>query len=160
MIEKGLELYKKYEEMINYLIIGVLTTVISLIVKYSLLFTVLDPKDAIQLQISIVASWIVAVIFAYITNRTFVFKSKSEKILKEIFLFFSSRIVTLIMESVILWFFITYLKLDTDIYVIVWTLVAQVLVIVGNYILSKFLVFSKKESSKKKLKKATKYIFI
>lgn len=148
MIERLKGLYKKYEEMVNYLIIGVLTTVISLVVKYALLFTVLDAKDGFQLQISIVVSWIVAVIFAYITNRTFVFKSKSEKILKEMALFFSSRIVTLVMESAILWFFITFLKLNTGLYVVIWTLLAQFLVIVGNYILSKFLVFSKQKSKK------------
>lgn len=153
MIEKLKGLYYSYQEIINYLIIGVITTIISLVVKYALLFTVLDAKNAIQLQLSIIISWLVAVVFAYITNRIVVFKSKSSKILKEMLLFFSSRIVTLLMESVILWFFITYLKLNTNIYVIVWTLVAQVIVIVGNYILSKFIVFSNKKvsiSNKKK----------
>ncbi len=138
------EILKKYQEMIRYLIIGVLTTVVSLVVKYALLFTVLDAKEPIELQISIVVSWFIAVIFAYVTNRTFVFKSENKKIIKEILLFFSSRIVTLLMESVILWFFITYLKLNTNFYVIIWTLLAQVIVIVGNYILSKFLVFTNK----------------
>ncbi len=152
MVEKLKEVYGKYQEMINYLIIGVLTTVISLIVKYALLFTILDAKDGLQLQISIIVSWVVAVVFAYITNRTFVFKSKNEKILKEIFLFFSSRIVTLVMESVILWFFITYLKLNSNIYVVVWTVLTQFSVIVGNYVLSKFIVFSKKEKTEKKRK--------
>ena len=104
----------------------------------------MDAKEPIELQISIVVSWFIAVIFAYVTNRTFVFKSENKKIIKEILLFFSSRIVTLLMESVILWFFITYLKLNTNFYVIVWTLLAQVIVIVGNYILSKFLVFTNK----------------
>ena len=138
------EILKKYQEMIRYLIIGVLTTVVSLVVKYALLFTVLDAKEPIELQISVVASWFIAVIFAYVTNRTFVFKSENKQIVKEILLFFSSRIVTLLMESVILWFFITYLKLNTDFYVVVWTLLTQVIVIVGNYILSKFLVFTNK----------------
>lgn len=138
------EILKKYQEMIRYLIIGVLTTVVSLVVKYALLFTVLDAKEPIELQISIVASWFIAVIFAYVTNRTFVFKSENKQIVKEILLFFSSRIVTLLMESVILWFFITYLKLNTDFYVVVWTLLTQGIVIVGNYILSKFLVFTNK----------------
>ena len=82
-MEKIIDLYKKYEEIINYLIIGVLTTVVNLAVKYALLFTVLNASDATQLQIAVVISWVVACIFAYITNRKIVFKSKSKKILKE-----------------------------------------------------------------------------
>ena len=80
---KIIEIYKKYEEIINYLIIGVLTTIVNLAVKYALLFTVLNASDATQLQIAVVISWIVACLFAYITNRKIVFKSKSKKILKE-----------------------------------------------------------------------------
>ncbi len=148
MIDFIKKTYIKYEEIVNYLIIGVMTTVISLITKYALLFTVLDAKNPLQLQISIIVSWIIAVIFAYVTNRKFVFKSKSEKILKEFSLFISSRIVTLVMESVILWFFITYLHLDSNMYVIIWTILTQFIVIVGNYILSKFFVFSKTDSKK------------
>ena len=81
-MKKIVDLYKKYEEIINYLIVGVLTTVVSLVVKWGLLFTILDPKNSLQLQVAVVISWIAAVVFAYITNRIFVFKSKSKKILK------------------------------------------------------------------------------
>ena len=97
-MKKIIELYKKYEEIINYLIIGVLTTVVNLAVKYALLFTVLNASDATQLQIAVVISWVVACIFAYITNRKIVFKSKSKKILKEFTAFVSARIFTLILE--------------------------------------------------------------
>ena len=137
-------IYQKYGEIIRYLIIGVLTTVLSLAIKYALLFTVLDAKNGFALQIAVITSWICSVIFAYVTNRLFVFVSKSKNIIKEIFLFFSSRITTLLFESFILWLFITHLKLDSDGYVILWTLVSQVLVIIGNYILSKFIVFNQK----------------
>ena len=68
MIEKVKELYIKYKEIINYLIFGVLTTLVNLITKYILLFTILDPTNGFQLQIAIIISWIVAVIFAYFTN--------------------------------------------------------------------------------------------
>ena len=148
LIEKGIFLFHKYEEIIRYLIIGVLTTVVSLVSKYALLFTVLDAKDPLELQIAVVLSWVLAVIFAYVTNRIFVFQSKNKNIVKEILMFVSSRIATLVMESIFLWFFITFLKLNTNFYVILWTLVSQVLIMVGNYILSKFLVFS--NSNKKK----------
>lgn len=87
-MKKLINLYKKHEEIINYLIVGVLTTVVSLAVKWGLLFTILNPKNSLQLQVAVVISWIAAVVFAYITNRIFVFKSKSKKILKEITSFF------------------------------------------------------------------------
>lgn len=149
MIEILKKIYNKYEEIINYLIVGVLTTAVSLTTKYALLFTVLNAKDALQLQISVVVSWIVAVLFAYITNRKYVFKSKNKNIGKEIIKFFSARIATLIMESVILWFFITFLKMNSKMQVIIWTLVAQVLIMIGNYVLSKIFVFNKKNEENK-----------
>lgn len=142
---KVIELYKKYEEIINYLIIGVLTTVVNLAVKYALLFTVLNASDATQLQIAVVISWVVACIFAYITNRKIVFKSKSRKILKEFTAFVSARIFTLILEMLIMFIFVTLLKLDSDLWVVIWPLVAQVVVIVVNYVLSKLVIFKKEK---------------
>lgn len=142
---KVIELYKKYEEIINYLIIGVLTTVVNLAVKYALLFTVLNASDATQLQIAVVISWVVACIFAYIANRKIVFKSKSRKILKEFTAFVSARIFTLILEMLIMFIFVTLLKLDSDLWVVIWPLVAQVVVIVVNYVLSKLVIFKKEK---------------
>ena len=144
------KVYQKNEEVIRYLIVGVCTTIISLLVKYLLLFTILNPKEALELQIAVVTSWIISVLFAYITNKIFVFKSKENKIIKEIFLFFSSRIVTLLMESFIMWFFVTLLKLNSNIFIkilrLIWLkLFAQLIVIVGNYILSKCFVFTRKK---------------
>lgn len=103
-MKKVLLLYKKYEEIINYLIVGVLTTIVSLIVKWGLLFTILDASSAAQLQVSVIFSWVAAVTFAYITNKIFVFKSKSKNIFKEIVNFFGARLLTLAMEMVIMWF--------------------------------------------------------
>ena len=143
-MKKIVDLYKKYEEIINYLIVGVLTTIVSLVVKWGLLFTVLDPKNSVQLQVAVVISWIAAVVFAYITNRIFVFKSKSKKILKEIMSFFVARLLTLGLEMIIMWFFVTFLKLNSDLWVLMWTMVAQILVIIFNYIFSKLFVFKKK----------------
>ena len=143
-VKKIVDLYKKYEEIINYLIVGVLTTIVSLVVKWGLLFTVLDPKNSVQLQVAVVISWIAAVVFAYITNRIFVFKSKSKKILKEITSFFGARLLTLGLEMLIMWFFVTFLKLNSDLWVLMWTMVAQILVIIFNYIFSKLFVFKKK----------------
>lgn len=143
MIEKVKELYIKYKEIINYLIFGVLTTLVNLITKYILLFTILEPTNGFQLQIAIIISWIVAVIFAYFTNRKFVFESKNENKLKEFINFVVARIATLLLEMFIMWFFVTLLKLNSDLYIVIFTLVAQVSVIIGNYIFSKLFVFRK-----------------
>lgn len=141
----GWNIYYKNPEIWNYLIVGVLTTVVSLAIKWGLLFTILDAKNGFQVQVAVVASWIGAVIFAYITNRIFVFKSKSKNYLKEISSFVLGRIATLLMEMFIMWFFVTLLKLNSDTWVLVFTLVCQVLVTIFNYILSKLFVFKKEK---------------
>lgn len=143
-MKKLLNLYKKYEEIVNYVIVGGCTTVVSLGTKWVLLFTILDAKKAIELQISVIISWIFAVTFAYIMNRIFVFKSKSKKILKEVVSFFSGRLLTLGIEMLIMWFFVTLLKLNSDKYVIIWTLLTQIIILILNYIISKLIVFKKK----------------
>ena len=143
MIKRIKELYIKYKEIINYLIFGVLTTLVNLITKYILLFTILNPTNGFQLQIAIIISWIAGVLFAYFTNRKFVFESKNENKLKEFISFVVARIATLLLEMFIMWSFVTLLKLDSDLYVVIFTLVAQVAVIIGNYIFSKLFVFRK-----------------
>ena len=142
-MQKIKELYLKYKEIINYLVFGFLTTVVSLVVQYGLLFTILDAENGIELQIAVVAAWIISCLFAYITNRTWVFESKSKKILKEMIKFFGARLITLGLQMLVMFVFVTLLKLNSDIWVIIWTLVAQVVVIIGNYILSKLIVFRK-----------------
>lgn len=143
MFKSILTLYKKYKEIINYLIFGGLTTVVNLVVKYALLFTIFDASNSIQLQISIVISWIIAVLFAYFTNRKYVFESKNQNKLKEFINFVVARISTLLLEMLIMWFFVTLLKLNSDLYVIIFTIISQVAVIVGNYVFSKLFVFKK-----------------
>lgn len=134
MLNKLLDLYKKYKEIINYLIFGGLTTLIS-IVTYALFAKVFN----IDYLISNVLSWIIAVLFAYITNKIFVFESKSKKNIKEITSFFFFRIISLIMEMIILYVFVDMLYIDD----LVTKIIAQVIVIVANYIFSKVFVFKK-----------------
>lgn len=137
------DLYKKYKEIINYLIFGVLTTIVNLISKYILLFTIIDTTNPIQLQISIIISWILAVLFAYFTNRKFVFESISQDKLKEFVNFIIARLSTLFLEMTIMWFFVTLLKLNSDLYVIIFTLISQAAVVISNYVFSKLFVFKK-----------------
>lgn len=143
-MKKVVKLYKKYEEIINYLIFGVLTTLVSLITKWGLLYTILDPTNSLELQISIIISWICSVSFAYVTNRLYVFKSENKGILKEIVSFFGARLLTLGIEMFIMWLFVTYLKMNSDIMVFIWTIATQFIIIVLNYIFSKLIVFRKK----------------
>ena len=144
-MEKLKDLYSKHKEVISYLFFGVLTTVVNLVIKYILLFTILDASNAFELQIAVIISWVIACLFAYITNRIFVFKSKSKEILKEILSFVTARIITLGMEMLIMYIFVTALKLNSDLWVITWSIVAQIVVVVSNYIFSKLIIFKKKE---------------
>lgn len=144
-MKKIWNLYKKYEEIVNYLVVGGLTTIVAIGSKLLLLDTILDQTNGLELQIAEVISWFLAVTFAYVTNRIFVFKSKTSgsKCAREIFNFFKGRIVTQLIQMFIMWFFVTLLKLDSNVWVLVFTLVCQVMQIVLNYVISKLLVFKK-----------------
>ena len=135
------EIYNKYQEIIKYLIFGVLTTIISLLTYYLLVFTILDPNKPLQLQIANIISWITCVTFAYVTNRKYVFNSKNKNILKEITKFYSSRLTTLFIDMLIMFIFVTILHLNDKIIKIL----VQIIITILNYILSKLLVFTKKK---------------
>ena len=138
MIEKIKGLMKKYEEMIAYLIVGCLTTVVSWAAMYLaswLLFgNPLHPTPFQNLVMSAV-NWVAGVTFAYFTNRRFVFKS-NEPMRKEIPKFVISRVSTLILDLAVRQIF-GMLGVNTYI----TTFVSAVLVFIGNYIFSKLLVF-------------------
>jgi len=108
-MEKIKELYEKYKEVINYLIFGVLTTVVSLIVYYVCVYTFLNPENPIQLQIANILQWIAGVLFAYFTNRKYVFESKEKNKVKEASKFVLARLTTLIMDMIIMWLGVTIL---------------------------------------------------
>lgn len=133
-------LYQKYGELINYLIVGVLTTVVSLGVYYGCVLTFLNPEVAVQLQAANVLSWIAAVTFAYFTNRKYVFESKNENRLQEAAAFYGSRVTTLLLDMLCMFLMVTLMGWNDK----MAKLIVQVLVTVANYILSKFLVFRKK----------------
>ena len=138
-------LYLKYKEIVNYLIVGVLTTVVSLGVYYICTVTFLDPKNAFQLQVANIISWIVSVIFAYFTNRKYVFESKNPNIVKEATSFFLSRVSTLLMDMGIMFVCVTLIGMNDKISKII----SQVVVIISNYIFSKLFVFKKGQSNSK-----------
>ena len=141
-MDKIKDLYLKYKEIINYLIFGVLTTVVSLVTYYICVYTFINPEEAVQLQIANVISWFFGVAFAYITNRKFVFESNEQNKIKEASKFVTSRIATLLMDMAIMFIGVTVFKLNDK----VIKLVSQVVVIVMNYLLSKLIVFKKDEA--------------
>lgn len=134
------ELFYKYEEIISYLIVGGLTTMVSLITYYLLVYTILDPNIGIELQIANIVSWIFSITFAYFTNRKYVFKSKNKISFKEGISFYISRIGTLFLDMLMMYVFVTVLGFNDKII----KFVVQIIVIILNYILSKFIVFKKK----------------
>lgn len=138
-MNKIFELYKKYKEIINYIIVGGLTTFVSMVLFYGSTWTFLDGKNAFQLQVANVLSWTGAVIFSYFANRIFVFESKKKNILKEFLAFVSSRVLTLLLDMGIMWLLSTVLSVNYNISKIV----AMVLVTIGNYVIGKFIVFRK-----------------
>ena len=134
-------IYFKYKEIVNYLIVGILTTVVSLAVYYFCVLTFLDPRNAIQLQASNIISWLAAVTFAYFTNRKFVFESRDPDMLKEGAAFFLARIGTLLMDMGTMFILVTVVGMDDKIS----KLIVQVIVTIGNYVFSKLFVFRKNE---------------
>ena len=139
-----IELYKKYQEIINYLIVGVLTTIVS-IATYFLFSLILDIENNILFILANVLSWICAVIFAYITNKKFVFNAKTsnkKEELKVFSMFVSSRITTLIIELAFMFITVKVILINDKIAKVI----AQFIVIILNYVLSKLFVFKKKNN--------------
>ena len=128
---------EKYGEIVRYLIVGILTTVVSLGTYYGCVFTFLNPENALQLQLANVLSWIIAVTFAYVMSRIYVFQSKQENIPREMVAFYSSRLLTLFMDMAIMFIMVTLCRVNDKLA----KLVVQVVVTVANYVFSKILVF-------------------
>ena len=142
MIEKIKELCKKYEEIIIYLIVGVMTTIVSWAAAF-LGKLLLDVDVSWQNTLNNTISWMVGVLFAYPLNRKWVFKSKNPKILKEFLGFASSRVSTLIMDIVIMWLTVNVIGMN---YWIAKIFISSVIVTIANYVFSKLLIFKKKEN--------------
>ena len=129
--------YRKYKEPLLYLFFGGLTFFLSI----GLYWLFAHPLGFDPLIANII-SWVLCVAFAYVTNRTWVFTQKAHDgpgIAREAFSFAAGRLATLGMEELILWLGITVLGIND----IVVKIIAQVLVIIGNYVISKWFVFRK-----------------
>ena len=135
MIKK---LWFKYKELFFYGVFGVGATVIN-IVSYRILANTFGKK---YFLIANIIAWILAFIFAFITNKLFVFESKSWEVkiaIKEFVGFLSARLATGILDTVLMWLFVSVISLDDTLSKII----INILVIIINYIASKFFIFKK-----------------
>lgn len=132
------ELLIKFKSEILYLLFGGLTTLVN-IVSYYLFYNVLRCSN----MISTVIAWVFSVLFAYVTNRIFVFESKAngaKALLREITAFFTCRLLTGIMDVAIMWLAVDIMNFNS----MLWKIISNVLVIIINYFASKIFVFKKK----------------
>lgn len=139
MIDKIKKLCNKYEEILIYLIVGVITTIISWGAAF-LGKLVLNTDISWQNTLNNTFSWLVGVLVAYPMNRRWVFKSTNDKILKEFLGFAASRVSTLIMDVFIMWLTVNVIHMN---YWIAKIFISSVIVTIANYVFSKLLIFKK-----------------
>ena len=135
-----MSILKKYREIIIYLIVGVLTTIVSWGACFvAKLF--LDPTQDLQNFIINTIGWVAGVVFGYFTNRKFVFKSTNPEMLKEFTAFAGGRVSTWILDIVIMFVTVNLIHMN---YWVAKIFISSVLVMIANYVLSKLFVFKKK----------------
>lgn len=123
-----------------YLLFGGLTTVVSLGT-----FWLMDRVVMANEHIANVTSWVLAVLFAFVTNRVWVFDAQTSgktAFFKQMLGFYGGRLVTLGIEELLLLVFITWLRFDS----MAVKIAAQIVVLIGNYIISKWFVFKKQKT--------------
>ena len=123
-------------EILLYLVFGVLTTLVDWVVSFALYRTPMNT------HLANVIAWVAAVLFAYVTNRVWVFESKREgtgAVLRELGMFAGGRVATLVMQELV--FLALHDMLHISEYIV--KAIAAVLVVIGNYAVSKWIVFRK-----------------
>ena len=131
-----------YKSIIAYLFFGVLTTLINW-GSYFLCYNIVQIPNVP----STIIAWILAVAFAFITNKIWVFGSKSfngKVLLYEIWTFIAARLITGILDVVIMYFAVDVFAMNST----VWKLISNIIVIVLNYIFSRLIIFKKENSDK------------
>ncbi len=125
----------KFREIFLYLLFGGLTTAVNMISFYFL--------DLIDLStaFSTVLAWLVSVIFAFVTNKLFVFESQRKAFLKEMVSFFGCRVFTGVLDLVIMLVFVDMFEFIS----LLIKVLSNILVIILNYVFSKFFIFKKEK---------------
>lgn len=129
--------WDQYKDVILYLVFGVFTTVVNIVVYWFSVHVL-----GTSVMVGTVAAWALAVFFAYVTNRSMVFHSAAtgaQEIVKEIASFFACRLGTGVVDWVIMFVFVTVLHFND----MIVKIVANFIVIVLNYVLSKFVIFKR-----------------
>lgn len=119
-------------ELVLYVVFGTFTFFVNIIVYF-----LFENVFGVNYLISNVIAWFFSVLFAYVTNRIWVFESKSPDILKEMSLFFGGRIFSGVVDTALMYLFIDVMTIGDDISKII----VQVIVIILNYVFSKLIVF-------------------
>lgn len=126
---------EKYKSILMYLFFGICTTVIN-IVTYWMFYISLDFPNVL----STIFSWIISVLFAYITNKLWVFESRSfgKKVLvREIATFFGARFISGIIDVAIMFLFVDMLLFPA----MIIKFISNIFVVIFNYVASKVVIF-------------------
>ncbi len=136
---KSNDFLRKNKELISYLFFGAITTAVSIASFAFFEYLRLD------VLVANILSWILSVFVAFVTNTLWVFGSDlKQNVISKTFKFYTARIFTLIVEEALLYVFIKKLGFDS----LVIKCIAQILVIILNYIISKLLIFGNKGQEK------------
>ena len=119
------------KELFWYVVFGTLTTIVNIVAYFALEYI------GVNYIISNIIAWFLSVLFAYVTNRIWVFESKSPDILKEMVLFFSGRIFSGVLDTALLYLFVDILTLGNTFSKIA----VEIIITILNYLLSKLIVF-------------------
>ncbi len=128
-----IQLIKKYRSVISYLVFGGLTTLINIVT-----FALLNP--VMNYQVANIIAWFLSVLFAYVTNKIWVFSSKTQgftALVKEMGSFFIFRGLSLIMDIFMMWLGISILHANP----VLTKIVDNVVVVIANYFFSKWYIF-------------------
>lgn len=131
-------LWNKYKEILLYLVFGGVTT----LVNYGV-YVICGHVFHMDVVPANIIAWVLAVIVAYVTNKLWVFESKSWNIRivgKEFGEFVLARLATLVIETILLWIFVDKLHVND----LIMKIITNVIVVILNYIFSKFIIFKKK----------------
>ena len=145
MIEKIRALCIKHREIIVYLIVGVMTTIVAWTAKFLwniVFYAGTAHPSPVQTTILTIVEFIAGVAFAYPTNRKWVFRSTNPDILKEAAGFVASRLATFGLQMLLNLVLINVLNMNFYLA----TVLISVVVVVSNYVFSKLLVFRKKSN--------------
>lgn len=127
------DLFKKYKEQILYIVFGIATTFVNIIAYFLLSKLTLSTAAATG------TAWFISVIFAFFTNRKYVFRAEKSGFIKQLVSFFSMRVITGVLDVFIMILFVDVLEFND----MVIKVLSNLLVIILNYVFSKFLVFKK-----------------